>query len=270
MASLQSGIYDIGRLDQLATLNTAVHRVDPRAKVITTLVFLVCVVSFGKYQVLPMLPFAIFPIVIASEGRVPFGFLGSRLLIAAPFAVLVGMFNPLLDQTVAITIGSVTISAGWVSFTSIMIRFLLTTAAALTLIATTSFNGMCMALERLGLPDVLSTQLLLLYRYIFVLTEELLRMARARELRSFGGRGMGWRVYGLMLGQLLLRTYDRGNRIYKAMLSRGFDGRVRALRQPSWTGRDTAFVLAWSATFVLLRFVNVPLLLGQTITGLVS
>ena len=96
MSTIESGLYQLGRIDQLASLDTPVHRIDPRAKVITTLVFLVCVVSFGKYELLPMLPFAIYPIVLAGEGDIPLGYIGTRLLIASPFAVVIGMFNPLL------------------------------------------------------------------------------------------------------------------------------------------------------------------------------
>ena len=110
------------------------------------------------------------------------------------------------------------------------VRFFLTISAALVLIGTTSFNGVCMGLERLGMPDVLATQLLFLYRYIFVLGEETMRMSRARASRSFGRRGMGIRVYSQILGHLLLRTYARAQRVYQAMLARGFDGHVRILR----------------------------------------
>ncbi|MDO8987537.1 MAG: energy-coupling factor transporter transmembrane component T, partial [Coriobacteriia bacterium] len=180
MSSLEEGLYDLGRLDQLAYADTPIHAIDPRAKVLTTIVFLVCVVSFGKYEVLGMLPFAIYPLFLAADADLPFGFLGSKLLAVAPFAVVIGMFNPLLDRDVVVQIAGIGISGGWVSFISILLRFALTTMAALVLIATTSFTGICMALEKLGMPDVLATQLLLLYRYIFVLGEETMRMARAR------------------------------------------------------------------------------------------
>jgi cobalt/nickel transport system permease protein len=270
MAGIESGIYQLGKIDHLAALDTPVHRIDPRAKVITTMVFLFCVVSFGKYELLPLMPFALFPIVLASEGDIPFGYIGSRLLIAAPFALVVGMFNPLLDRVVIGQVGGIDVIAGWVSYGSIMLRFTLTTAAALVLICTTGMNSVCMAIERLGAPDVFATQLLFLYRYIVVLAEEVLTMSRARSLRSFGQRGMGLRVYGQILGQLLLRTYARAQRIYNAMLCRGFDGHVRTMRRLHFTPRDYAFLFGWSATFVVFRLYNVPLLLGQIATGLIS
>jgi len=270
MASIESGVYQLGRIDHLASMDTPIHRVDPRAKVVTTLAFVLCVVSFGRYEVLPLLPFVVFPVVLASEGDIPFGYLGSRLLIAAPFALVVGVFNPLLDRAVIGTLGGVDVIAGWVSYLSIIVRFTLTTAAALLLISTTGMNNVCMAIERMGAPDVFATQLLFLYRYIFVLAEEVLTMSRARSLRSFGRRGMGFRVYAHILGQLLLRTYARAQRIYNAMLCRGFDGHVRTTRRLRFAGRDYGFMLGWSTVFLVFRLYNVPLLVGRLVTRAIS
>lgn len=270
MSSIHDGLYELGRLDTLAARDTAIHRIDARAKVLTTLAFIVAVVSFDKYSVLAMLPLLIFPVVMASEGRIPFDWLARRLLTAAPFALVVGMFNPLFDHRVITSLGFVTITGGWVSYASIMLRFLLTTAAALVLIATTSFTGVAAALERLGVPDVFATQLLFLYRYIFVLAEETLTMGRARDLRSFGRRGTGIRVFGQLAGTLLLRTYARAQRVYSAMLLRGFDGHVRVRRAQGLHGSDVAFVLIWGLVFLVFRLIDVPTALGTLITGVLS
>jgi cobalt/nickel transport system permease protein len=224
------------------------------------------VVSFDRYQVLPLLPFVVFPVALAAEGDIPFGFLGRLLLAISPFAVLVGIFNPLLDREVAAQLGGVGITGGWVSFVSILLRFLLTASAALVLTATTGFTGVCLALEKLRVPAVLVTQLLLLYRYIFVLGDEALRMGRACSLRAVGRRGTGARVYAQMLGQLLLRTFARAQRVYLAMKCRGFDGQVRVARRLHARGADVAFVLGWSALFVLFRLVDVTTLLGELVT----
>lgn len=267
MASIEAGLYNLGRLDQLARQDTAVHRLDPRAKVVTTFVYLVCVVSFGKYDVLALLPFVVFPVALAAEGNLPFGFLARRLLAVAPFAVLVGAFNPLLDREVVAQVGDLSISGGWVSYASIILRFLLTASAALVLVGTTGLNGVAMAIQRLGAPRVFATQLLFLYRYIFVLADEALRMWRARSLRSFGRRGLGLSVYGQILGHLLLRTYARAQRVYQAMTCRGFDGTVRVVGRLHLRAADVAFTLGWSAFFVLARLYDLPLLLGRLVTG---
>lgn len=270
MSSLEDGLYDLGRLDRLASLDSPVHRLDPRVKVLVTLAYLVCVVSFGKYDLVRMAPFVLFPVVLIADAGLPARFLFRKVLAVAPFALFVGVFNPILDREPLLNVAGLTLSGGWVSFGSIVFRVLLTTSAALVLIATTGMNGVCAALQRLGLPDVFTTQLLLLYRYIFVLGEETMRMARARALRSFGGRGMGMGVYVNMLGTLLLRTYGRAERVYRAMLARGFDGTVRTRRGGGVGGRDVLFALAWTATFVVFRVYNVPLALGTIVTRMVS
>ena len=125
-----------------------------------------------------------------------------------------------------------------------------------------------LALRRLGMPDVLTTQLLLLYRYIFVLGEESLRISRARALRSRGRRGMGLRVHAQLLGRLLLRTFARAQRVYLAMKCRGFDGEIRVARATRFGAADLVFLAGWSAAFVVFRLVDVPLLLGRLVTGL--
>jgi cobalt/nickel transport system permease protein len=266
--SVATGLSAIDRLDRLSRLDTAVHRVDPRAKVLATAVYIVCIVSYGKYDLLGLLPFAIFPVVLATEGGLPLGFLGRLLLVVSPFALIMGAFNPLFDREVVVSLGGWGISGGWVSYASIVLRFLLTAGGALVLTATTGFTGICLALQELRVPDVLVTQLLLLFRYIFVLGEEATGMTRARRLRSFGRRGMGWRVYGQMLGQLLLRTLARAQRLYLAMKSRGFDGRIRVSRQLHFGATDLLFLLGWSAVFLVFRLVDLPLLLGRLVTEL--
>ena len=265
MSSVATGLSAIDRLDRLARLDTRVHRFDPRAKVITTAVFVVCVVSYGKYDLLGLLPFAIFPVVLATEGDLPLGFLGRLLLVVSPFALLMGAFNPVFDREVVAQVGAWGVTGGWVSYASIVLRFLLTAGAALVLTATTSFTGICLALQKLRVPDVLVTQLLLLFRYIFVLGDEAQRMGQARRLRSFGRRGMGWRVYGQMLGQLLLRAFARAQRIYVAMKCRGFDGEIRVAQRLHFRAADLVFTLAWSAVFVLFRAVDLPLALGHLV-----
>jgi cobalt/nickel transport system permease protein len=270
VSSVSTGLSTLDRLDRLASGDAYIHRVDPRAKVLATAVFIVCVVSFGRYEVLALLPFVLFPIVMAVEGDVPLGLLARILLVVSPFALLVGAFNPWFDRETVAHIGGFGISGGWVSYASILLRFVLTASAALVLTATTSFNGVCLALQRLRVPGVFVTQLLLLYRYIFVLGDEAVRMDRARRLRSQGRRGMGVTIYSQMLGQLLLRTVARAQRIYLAMKCRGFDGQIRMSRRLRFGPGDLAFVLAWSGAFVLFRLVNIPLLLGGFIMDLLA
>ena len=266
MATIDRHFFDIGYMDTLSSQQTAIHQLDPRAKLLTTLVFVAIVVSFGKYEISALIPFFIYPVVLCAIGNVPPIYLIKKLVLVSPFAILLGIFNPLLDRDILINLSGIEISGGWVSFTSILIRFVLTVGAALTLIAVTGFNAVCMALEKLGAPKIFVVQLLFLHRYMFVLVDEAARIFRARSLRSFGGEGTGIKAYGSLVGQLLLRTMDRAQRIYLAMSCRGFEGEINVMQPLRFGRREIGFIFGWSLLFLLMRFYNLPILIGRVMT----
>ena len=270
MAKIESAFFDLSYLEALAGRNTAVHRTDPRIKVLTAAIFVVCVVSFDKYVISAMLPFALFLVVIMGLATIPADYLLKKLIIVSPFAIMVGIFNPLLDQQPMLHFGTFALSGGWLSFFSILLRFSLTVSAVLILVATTGFNAVCMAMVKLGMPKIFAVQLLMLYRYIFVLIDEGLRMYQARTLRSFQKRAMGLKTFGHLVGQLLLRTLDRAQRIHLAMLCRGFDGTIRIRQTLKITGKDILFFVGCSAVLFLLRSYDLPRILGALLTGLIS
>lgn len=259
---------DFRLLDRLAEADTPVHRLDPRAKVLVFLLFIVSVVSFGKYEISALLPYFFFPAVMISRGNLPTFLIVRKVAVVLPFALLIGIFNPLLDREILINIGKLAISGGWVSCASILVRAVLTVSAAVILVAVTGFPSVCAALERLGMPRAFGVQLMFLYRYIFVLLEEAKRASLARELRTFGGRGLEMKTFASLTGHLLLRTWERADRIHRAMLARGFDGRFHVRLKSRFAAREALFLMGWSALFILSRLENLPRLIGALVTGL--
>ncbi len=268
MQTIAARTFDIGYMDALAGGDTALHRLDARAKVVVTLLFIVFVVSFGRYEISRLTPFFLYPVFLVSAGELPAGYLLRKALAAAPFAFFVGAFNPFLDRAVLFHLGPLAVSGGMASFLSILLRFFLTVTAALCLVALTGVNGACAALESLGVPRVFAAQLLFLNRYLTVLAGEAGRMARARALRAFGAPPPGPSLFARLAGQLLLRSYARAERVYSAMLCRGFDGSLPLPGRSAFGRRDAAFVAAWAGLFVLFRSVDVPRALGILLTGL--
>ncbi|MBN1868849.1 cobalt ECF transporter T component CbiQ [Candidatus Sumerlaeota bacterium] len=256
---------EVGRMDELARRDSPMHRLDARAKALTTIVFIVVVMSFPRYDIAALMPFFLYPFVLVAVGDLPVGFLFRRILVAAPFAILIGIFNPLLDRTPRLFLGEYAITGGWVSFASILLRFFLTVSAALALIACTGMHRLCAGLERMGLPRVFAAQLLFLYRYLFVVAHEGSRMVRGFELRSYGAGAPRLRVYSSLLGHLLLRSMDRGQGVHRAMLARGFDGEIRVLRGESARPVDFVFFVGWTAFFVAARVWNLADLLGRVV-----
>ncbi len=100
----------------------------------------------------------------------------------------------------------------------------------LLLIEVTPFRTLLIAMRRLRVPGTLVATLQFMYRYLFVLTEELDRMVTARRARSYRRSGrLDWGLLTGLIGILFLRAFERGERVHSAMLSRGWDGTVRTL-----------------------------------------
>ena len=269
MSRIDETLHDLHTLDEIAARPSALASLDARTKILATLAFIVVVVSFDRYSVLALLPLALFPVALAALGDVPFGLIARKLLLASPFALMIAIFNPLLDRAPLIELFGIGIAGGWVSFASILLRFVLTVAAALVLIATTGFHNVCAGLTQLGVPRVFTAQLLFLRRYAAVLAGEAARMSAARELRA-GGRRLAFSVYAALLGHLLLRALERAQRIHLAMVSRGFDGELHSLRPRRWQLADVIFLGGCGAYFVLARRIDLPRMLGQTLLGLTA
>lgn len=267
MNNIGRDAFDIGYMDTLADGDSWLHRLDPRAKLITTFIFIVSVVSFNKYTLSAMTPFFIYPIVLVSFGGLPYKYILKKVLLVSPFALLMGIFNPLMDREIIMHLGSIGISGGWMSFISIILRFILTVTAALILVSLTGFNAVCAGLAKFGVPRPFVIQLLFFYRYIFVLADEAERMVRASSFRAFNSKMLVFGVFAPLVGNLLLRTFDRAERIYSAMCCRGFDGHIRILRPMKIGYREIIFISGWALLFILLRFYNLPLKLGALITG---
>jgi cobalt/nickel transport system permease protein len=155
--------------------------------------------------------------------------------------------------------------SGLVRFASILLKSWLSVQMAVVLTASTPFPDLLRAMRDLGLPKVIVAIAGFTYRYIFVIGDEALRMMRARAARSSaigsrGGRSTLWRarVTGAMVGSLFLRSIERSERIYDAMVARGYDGEVRSLHPPVLRARDVvtglAFLLVLMGIQVLARW----------------
>mgnify|MGYP001002969955 CR=1 FL=1 len=237
-----------------------IHRLDPRVKVVVTVVFIVsnALLPDGAWFAFG---FAwLFLLLCNLLSKLGYAYTLKRSIIALPFAfiAITVLFsipgNPL--STFHFLMWDFTITdAGLLRFVSILIRSWLSVQMAILLVAVTHFPDLIHAFEHLRVPAILTTIIAFLYRYLFVLTDEVFRLLRARESRSAAaagsrsGGGVLWRakVAGNMAGQLFLRSYERSDRIYNAMLARGYTGHLYTLNPHEMKSKDyyaTAFAIA--------------------------
>ncbi|MDT3699021.1 MAG: cobalt ECF transporter T component CbiQ [Thermincola sp.] len=269
MSNIMNTIFDMRLLDDLARRETVIHKLHPLVKVLTTFIYLIVVVSFGRYEISALLPLLFFPMLVIILAELPIRPLMKRMLLAAPLVISIGILNPVFDQQV-IVIGGVTLSRGWITFLAVSLKCLLTVSAALLLIATTGMDRLASALRMLKIPRIFVLQLLLTYRYISVLTEEVSLIWKAYTIRAPQQKGIHRGVWGPLLGQLILRTFDRAQRVYQAMCLRGFTGEYNTGIPSRVTGWDAAYLIGWSSFFIMARIFNIPILIGSLLTGVIQ
>lgn len=248
-------------LDRLAGLDTPLHRLDARVKILAALAYIVAVVSFDKYEIARLAPFLLLPVLLAVLANIPVATLFKRSLVALPVALALAAFNPWLDpQPMALAPGWV-LGAGWVSLGSVALKAVLAASAAVLLVATCSFPGLCGALRRMGAPKAFTQQLLYLWRYAGVLAEEAGRLRQARDQRAFS-RPQGPRIAARLIGTLLVRAMERAERIHAAMLCRGMRDSLpqRQIAPLGW--RDAAFLTVALAIVAACRLLPLTELLG--------
>ncbi len=149
-------------------------------------------------------------LVVLAVSRIPVMFVIRRLLLFEPVIAGIAVLNLLRPGGGAVML-------------SIMAKSSVCLLAMILLANTTPFASLLDVLRRLRFPGLLVTMFALMYRYVFVLIDEAERMHRARRSRTYvERRGLAWRLSGILIGQLFLRSSERAERIYAAMCSRGW------------------------------------------------
>ena len=254
-------------LDPYRPRPSPVHRLDPRVKFVLAVVFIftVTLMPIGAWPIYILLFSIALSIEILSELGVSYVLKRSALAIPFVLAALPLIFTVKGSPLFSIALGNWTLSAsqaGLERFASIAFKSWISVQAAIVLAASTPFPDLLAAMRGVGVPRLLVAIFGLMWRYLFVLVDEALRLIRARAARSGhsgqpGARPGGsliWRarVAGGMAGNLFLRAFERSERIYNAMLSRGYNGEVRALPLPGVSRLGWLTLAGGLALFILL------------------
>ena len=246
-----------------------IHRLDPRVKVVLTVLFILSNVALPDGAWLAFLLAWGLALACSALAGLGLGYTFRRSFVALPFALaaVTAIFAIPGRPLFAWALGPwdlVATDAGLIRFASIVVRSWLSVQMAILLAATTAFPDLMHALRHLRVPQVLVAIISFMYRYLFVLTEEVARLLRARDARSArlapgrGGGSLAWRarVAGNMAGQLFLRSYERSDRVYNAMLARGYAGQFLTLNPHVMRARDWAAAAIIAAILLLLQVIG--------------
>ena len=253
-------------MEELSAGDTVIHRRHPAVKLMGTALYLICLMSFGRYELGRLAPFVFYPVIVMALGEVPWAMLCKRTAVALPFCLFAGAGNLIFDRNVLYFLGALPVTGGLISCVNILLRTVLCAASVLLLVAVTPMPALTGQLRRMHVPGLLVNLFEMTYRYVGTLLEEAGSMSTAYRLRAPEKRGLEMRHMGALIGTLLLRSYHRAGRVYQAMVLRGYGGVWSEGRARRLSGGDWLYLLLVGGGAVLLRLVDVPELLGRAVT----
>jgi cobalt/nickel transport system permease protein len=244
-------------LDKYADLDSFVHRLDPRMKIIALVIFVVSIVSTKPTAFISIGIYGTIVIILIMMSNLPLRFVLKRSLVIIPFVVIIAIFIPFFKSGHVIgeySFGSLRLSIthqGLLALWNILIKSYLSVLFMILLLNSTKYHDLLKALDRLRCPKLIVMILSFMYRYIFVLEDELDKMKQAKASRTVGGsRWFHIKTLANILGSLFIKSYERGEAVYLAMCARGFEGEIRTmseLRLRTWD-----FVFLFVTVMVLI------------------
>ena len=246
--------------------HSLLHNLDARIKVLVAVAYIVSNVVLPDAAWIAFGLSLLFLLYCNWISGLGLGFTLKRSFVALPFALaaITAIFSVPGHPLGTWHIGMLTLvptDAGLLRFASVLVRSWLSVQIAILLVAVTAFPDIIHALGHLYVPSIIVTIIAFLYRYLFVLTDEVMRLLRARQARSAGVAGMRaggslwWRarIAGNMAGQLFLRSYERSDRIYDAMLARGYRGKLQTMHVEKIQTADWLVASVALAAFVVMQ-----------------
>ncbi|MFI8827681.1 cobalt ECF transporter T component CbiQ [Streptomyces sp. NPDC053431] len=233
--------------------HSPVHALPPHTKLAAVFVFVVVVVATPREAMWAFGLYALLLAGVAAAARVPARFVLGRLLIEIPF-VAFALLMPFVvpgEQTQVLGV-SLSVPGLWGAW-NVLAKGTLGVAASVLLAATTELRALLLGLQRLKLPPMLVQIASFMIRYGDVITDEMRRMSIARRSRGFEARGIRhWGVLAKSAGALFIRSYERGERVHLAMVSRGYTGSMPVIDEVTATPPQWRYAAALPAAALVV------------------
>ena len=250
-------------IDRHSRIDSYIHQIDPRIKIIGIFMLIFSIVLTRPDYFVSFLFYFLFMAILIFLSKIPIKFILKRSLVIVPFVLMVAVFIPFFKKgeiAGGYSFGTLRLSVtydGLMIFWNVLIKSYLTVLAMIVLMASTSFCDFLKALEKLKLSRIFTMILSFMYRYIFVIEDELMKMKQAKASRSVGGSKMlHAKALTNMLGVLFIRSYERAENVYLAMCSRGFSGQIRTIHNFQLQKSDFSFLVLITSVLVAIRFIG--------------
>ena len=263
MNKITEAIHEMISMDELAQGNSFLHKIHPLSKLIVTILYIFIIVSFPINDLTGLMPLILYPVILAQLSNISIWTGLRKLRIILLLVCAVGIWNPILDREMMFQAGVITVTSGMISFLTLLIKGILALLASFYLIAVTGIEKLCYALSILRVPKVITTLILITYRYINLLLQEVESMMNAYSLRAPGQKGIHISTWGSFVGQLLIRSMDRANELYQSMELRGFQSSFYYVEIEKARKTDFWYVVIFACLIILCRRYNVTVIFGN-------
>ena len=205
--------------------HSLIHRAPAHLKVVALVAFMLAVVATPIDRYAVFAGWAVVLLGVVAMSQVPPTYLARRMVVEVPFVVFALLLPFIATGPRTDLLGLAVSESGLVAAAGLLMKGTLGVLAALTLAATTEPDDVLRGLQRLRVPDPLVQIMGFMVRYLDVVTGEMGRMLTAMRSRGYDPRSpRHWPVLARSLGALFIRSYERGERVHLAMLSRGYTG----------------------------------------------
>lgn len=241
-------------------IQSIINNLDPKAKLIAFITLTISIVITNPDLLISFYLYGLLIMILIILSKIPIILIIKRSLAVIPFVIIIAIFIPFIKDGNPIfkyNLGKFSIkitNEGLTIFRTVLIKSYLSILCMTLLIASTGFLQILRALEELKISRIIVMVFSFMYRYIFILQDELTKMLLAKESRTISKKKwLQIKALSNMLGVLFIRSYERGEFVYLAMCSRGFDGSIKLGSYKKLNKKDYCFLLA---IFTMITCIN--------------
>ena len=249
-------------IDEHSNIDSIISRLDSRIKIISFIILILSIAFTPPDLYMHFLSYSVIILVIVLLSKIHLSFILKRSLVIIPFVLMIAVFIPFFKKgniAGAYSFGSLKLNvsySGLLILWNVLVKSFLSMLMMIILISTTHFVDLLKALEKLRLPKIFIMIMSFMYRYVFLFTDELLLMSQAKESRMVSrNKWLNIKTLSNMIGSLFVRSYERGERVYLSMCSRGYNGEIRTVNNFCLKNKDILFLLIIIISMVLIRIV---------------
>lgn len=261
MKTIFNALNNLKNISQNCMINSKIHSLNPVVKVIITIIYIICVVSYGMYSIVPLIPYLVFIYFVTIASNLSFKNLIKNMYPIFPVLIVLAISSSIFNDTTFVLFGK-NISGAIVLFISIMLKTTLSVFSIIVLMSVTKSTDVFNSLTFFRVNKTFVTVLFLIYRYLFLFLEDILNVYISYNLRSHNKNGIKVSDLGSILGQSIIRCYDRAGVLYSAMLLRGYDKAFALEKRPTLSRKDIFQILIIGLLLISFKVFNPIYIVG--------